>query len=42
MTKLRILAAMAAGVLTAARGSEAHAQTASSVEARNVVLVHGA
>src|SRR6267143_6379416 len=43
MMKLRILAAMAAGVLTATLGGfEAHAQPAAPVEARNVVLVHGA
>ena len=43
MTKSRILAAMAVGVLTATLGGfGAHAQTASPVEARNVVLVHGA
>src|SRR5258708_6364792 len=43
MTKLRILAAMAAGVLAAALGGfEAHAQPAAPVEARNVVLIHGA
>src|SRR6266403_5954756 len=43
MTKLRILAAMAVGALTATLGGfGAHAQTASPVEARNVVLVHGA
>jgi pimeloyl-ACP methyl ester carboxylesterase len=43
MTKLRILAALAVGVLTATVGGvEAHAQLATPVEARNVVLVHGA
>src|SRR5260370_17017039 len=43
MTKLQTLAAMAAGVLTGALGGfEAHAQPAAPVEARNVVLVHGA
>src|ERR1700716_3701081 len=43
MTKLRILGAMAVGVLTATLGGfEAHAQPAGPVEARNVVLVHGA
>src|ERR1700674_4089497 len=43
MTKLRILIAMAGGVLTATLGGfEAHAQPAAPVEARNVVLVHGA
>jgi pimeloyl-ACP methyl ester carboxylesterase len=43
MMKLRILAAMVAGVLTATLGGfEAHAQPAAPVEARNVVLVHGA
>src|ERR1700694_1907150 len=43
MTKLRIFAAMVAGVLTATLGGfAAHAQTAAPVEARNVVLVHGA
>jgi pimeloyl-ACP methyl ester carboxylesterase len=43
MTKLRILVAMAVGVLTATLGGfEAHAQPAGPVEARNVVLVHGA
>ena len=41
MMKLQTLAAMAVGVLTATLGGfEAHAQTA--VEARNVVLIHGA
>src|SRR5258708_2946377 len=39
MTKLQTLAAIAAGVLG---GFEAHAQSAAPVEARNVVLVHGA
>src|SRR6267143_770291 len=43
MTKLRILAAMAVGALTATLGAiQAHAQTAAPIEARNVVLVHGA
>jgi len=43
MTKLRIVAAMAASVLTATFGGfEAHAQPSAPVEARNVVLVHGA
>src|SRR5258705_12634100 len=43
MTKLRLLAAMDAGVLAAALGGfEAHAQPAAPVEARNVVLIHGA
>jgi pimeloyl-ACP methyl ester carboxylesterase len=43
MMKLRTLAAMAAGVLAATLGAfEAHAQTAAPVEARNVVLIHGA
>src|ERR1700716_3701023 len=43
MMKLQTLAAMAAGVLTATLGGfEAHAQTAAPVEARNVVLIHGA
>src|SRR6266478_4727786 len=43
MTKLQTLAAIAAGVLTGALGGfEAHAQPAAPVEARNVVLVHGA
>src|SRR6266446_2764691 len=43
MTKLQTLAATAAGVLTGALGGfEAHAQPAAPVEARNVVLVHGA
>src|SRR5258708_20495637 len=43
MTKLRLVAAMAAGVLAAALGGfEAHAQPAAPVEARNVVLIHGA
>src|SRR5260221_610037 len=43
MTKLRTLAAMAVGVLTGTLGGfEAHAQPAAPVEARNVVLVHGA
>src|SRR3984885_466462 len=43
MTKLRILAATAIGVLTATLGGfEAQAQPAAVIEARNVVLVHGA
>ncbi len=43
MMKLQTLAAMAVGVLTARLGGfEAHAQTAAPVEARNVVLIHGA
>ncbi len=43
MMKLLTLAAMAVGVLTATLGGfEAHAQTAAPVEARNVVLIHGA
>jgi pimeloyl-ACP methyl ester carboxylesterase len=43
MTELRILAAMAVGALTATLGGfEAHAQPAAPVEARNVVLIHGA
>ena len=43
MMKLQTLAAMAVGKLTATLGGfEAHAQTAAPVEARNVVLIHGA
>jgi pimeloyl-ACP methyl ester carboxylesterase len=43
MTKSRIVAAMAVGVLAATLGGfEAHAQPAAPVEARNVVLIHGA
>ena len=43
MMKLLTLAAMAVGMLTATLGGfEAHAQTAAPVEARNVVLKHGA
>jgi len=43
MMKLQTLAAMAVGMLTATLGGfEAHAQTAAPVEARNVVLIHGA
>src|SRR5260370_2322006 len=43
MMKLPILAAMVAGVLTTTLGGfEAHAQPVAPVEARNVVLVHGA
>lgn len=42
MMKLRILAAVAVGVLIGALGGfEAHAQATAPVEARNVVLVHG-
>jgi pimeloyl-ACP methyl ester carboxylesterase len=41
MLKLRTLAALAVGVLTATLG-EAHAQPAAPVEARNIVLIHGA
>src|SRR3982075_3710490 len=41
MMKLQTLAAMGAGVLTATLGGfEAHAQTAATVEARNVGLIH--
>ena len=43
MIKLHLLAAIAVGVLTATLGGfEAQAQTAAPVEARNVVLIHGA
>src|SRR4030081_1620505 len=43
MTKLRTLAVMAVGVLRGTLGGfEAHAQPAAPIEARNVVLVHGA
>jgi pimeloyl-ACP methyl ester carboxylesterase len=43
MTKLRILTVLAVGVLTITLGGfGAHAQPAAPVEARNVVLVHGA
>src|SRR5437773_5296906 len=43
MMKLRAVAAIIAGVLTGTLGGfEAHAQPAAPVEARNVVLVHGA
>jgi pimeloyl-ACP methyl ester carboxylesterase len=43
MMKLRTLAAMAVGMLTATLGGfEAHARMAAPVEARNVVLIHGA
>jgi pimeloyl-ACP methyl ester carboxylesterase len=43
MMKLRTLAAMAAGILAATLGGfEARAQPATPVEARNVVLIHGA
>src|SRR5260221_12417053 len=43
MTKLRTLAVMAVGVLRGTLGGfEADAQPAAPVEARNVVLVHGA
>jgi pimeloyl-ACP methyl ester carboxylesterase len=43
MIKFHTLAAIAAVVLTATLGGfEAHAQPAAPVEARNVVLVHGA
>src|SRR6202158_99687 len=43
MIKLHTLAAIAAAVLTATLGGfEAHAQPAAPVEARNIVLVHGA
>jgi hypothetical protein len=42
MMKLRTVAAMAAGMLTATLGGfEAHAQTAAPVEARNVARIHG-
>src|ERR1700675_3292010 len=43
MIKLHTFAAIAVGVLTATlSGFEAQAQTAAPVEARNVVLIHGA
>ena len=43
MMKFGTLAAMAVGVLTAAHGGfEAQAQPAAPIEARNVVLIHGA
>src|ERR1700680_1694240 len=43
MMKLRTFAAMAAGILAATLGAfEARAQPATPVEARNVVLIHGA
>src|SRR3979411_1899626 len=43
MTKLRTLAVMAVGVLRGTLGGfEADAQPAAPVQARNVVLVHGA
>jgi pimeloyl-ACP methyl ester carboxylesterase len=43
MTKLRILATLAVGLLTATLGGvAAHAQPTAPIEARNVVLVHGA
>src|SRR6266581_3865469 len=43
MMKLRALAALAVGILTATLGGfETHAQPAKPVEARNVVLIHGA
>ena len=43
MTKLHTLAAMVVGILTTTFGGfEAHAQRAAPVEARNVVLIHGA
>src|SRR6266850_2131166 len=43
MMKFRIVAAMAVGVLTATLGGvKAHAQPTAPVEARNVVLIHGA
>src|SRR6267378_3926436 len=43
MAELRILAAIAVGVITAMIGGfEAPAQTAAPVEARNAVLIHGA
>src|ERR1700683_2614010 len=43
MKKLRTLAAMAVGVLSATFGGfEANAQSVAPVEARNVVLIHGA
>jgi pimeloyl-ACP methyl ester carboxylesterase len=43
MTKLRMLAALTAGLLAATLGGfAAHAEPAAPVEARNVVLIHGA
>jgi pimeloyl-ACP methyl ester carboxylesterase len=43
MMKSYTLAALAVGLLTATLGGfEAHAQPAGPVEARNVVLIHGA
>ena len=43
MTKLRIVAAMAVGLLaTTLGGVAAHAQPAAPIEARNVLLIHGA
>src|SRR5205814_7567028 len=43
MMKLRVVATIVAGALTGTLGGfQAHAQTAAPVEARNVVLVHGA
>jgi pimeloyl-ACP methyl ester carboxylesterase len=43
MTKLRMLAALTAGLLAATLGAvEAYAAPAAPVEARNVVLIHGA
>src|SRR6202163_4526115 len=43
MMKLRTLAALAVGIFTPTLGGfEAHAQPATPVEARNVVLIHGA
>lgn len=43
MTKLRILGAMAVGLLATTLGEvAAHAQPAAPIEARNVVLIHGA
>ena len=43
MMKLRTLAAMAAGILAATlSGFEARGQPVAPIEARNVVLIHGA
>src|SRR5258706_9168497 len=43
MTKLRLAAVLPAGVLTAALGGiEGHAEPVAPVQARNVVLIHGA
>jgi pimeloyl-ACP methyl ester carboxylesterase len=43
MTKLRMLAALTAGLFAATLGGFAvHAEPAAPVEARNVVLIHGA